>query len=128
MSSSLTRQIPLNIATNLAVFIVGVCISIYMTPFYIKHFGVEGLGVIRLAFLLPMYTGLVSLVITGAVGRFLTIDLQKNAYREANQTFNTAFFSISALLVILIPLILMRSSPVHIVVLCKLIRNGLLDN
>lgn len=109
MTNISKKQISKNLITNILVFTTGIIFSIFMTPFYIKHIGTDALGIIRLAFIIPMYTGLLTIVISGAVGRFLTIDIQKKAYISANQTFNTAFFSFTALLLLMIPIILFIS-------------------
>ncbi len=111
---SFSKQLPLNLISNVGVFLVGIIINLFLTPFYIKHIGLEGLGLIRLAMILPVYTGLITLVISKSVGRFLTIDLQREDIVEANQTLNTAFFSISAILLFLIPIIFMLSFNIQV--------------
>lgn len=112
---SFSKQLPINLISNVGVFLVGIVINLFLTPFYIKYIGIDGLGLVRLAVILPVYTGLVSLIISKSVGRFLTIDLQKNEISEANQTLNTAFFSISALLLFLIPVIFFISMNLEII-------------
>lgn len=109
-NKSFSKQLPINLISNVGLFLVGIMINLFLTPFYIKHIGIEGLGLIRLALILPMYTGLVSLIISKSVGRFLTIDLQNKNIIDANQTLNTAFFSISIILLFLIPIIFFISS------------------
>jgi membrane protein EpsK len=113
-NKSFSKQLPINLISNVGVFLVGIVINLFLTPFYIKHIGLEGLGLIRLALILPVYTGLVSLVISKSVGRFLTIDLQNDAVAEANQTLNTAFFSITAILLFLIPIIFILSFNIQV--------------
>ncbi|HFU75184.1 MAG TPA: hypothetical protein ENK66_02960 [Arcobacter sp.] len=115
INKSFSKQLPINLVSNIGLFLVGVMMNFYLTPFYIKHIGMEGLGMVRLALILPMYTALVSLIITKSVGRFLTIDLQNNNAHEANQTFNTAFFSIFAILLFLLPVIFFMSTHLNII-------------
>lgn len=103
--SSLSKQVPMNLLTNMGVFMLNIVINLFMTPFYIKYLGVDGLGVLRLALLLPVYVNLATLIISGAVSRFLTIDLQKKHYENANITFNTSFFGISTILIFAVPLV-----------------------
>ncbi len=112
---SFSKQLPINLISNIGLFLIGIIINLYLTPFYIKHVGIEALGLIRLALILPMYTGLVSLIISKSVGRFLTIDLQNDNMHEANQTLNTAFFSISTILLFLVPFIFFISSHLGLV-------------
>ncbi len=105
MTNSLSKQVPINLLTNMGVFVLTIIINLFMTPFYIKYLGVDGLGVIRLALLLPVYIGLATLIISAAVSRFLTIDLHKKNHEDANETFNTSFFGLSTILVFAVPLV-----------------------
>ncbi len=104
MTKPFSKTVPMNLVTNMGVFALNIIINIFMTPFYIKYVGIDGLGVVRLALLLPVYINLATLVISGAVSRFLTIDLQEKNYDNANITFNTSFFSISTILIVAVPL------------------------
>ena len=114
INKSFSKQLPINLISNVGVFLVGIVINLFLTPFYIKHIGLEGLGLIRLALIIPVYTGLVTLVSGNKVESFLTIDLQKDAMLNANQTLNTAFFSISAILLFLIPIIFVLSFNIQV--------------
>ncbi len=106
MTNSLSKQVPMNLLTNMGVFVFNIIINLFMTPFYIKYVGIDGLGVVRLALLLPVYINLATLVISGAVSRFLTISLHEKNHDNANITFNTSFFSISTILIIAVPLVI----------------------
>ncbi len=106
MSNTISKQIPLNLMTNIGVFVLNIIINLSMTPFYIKYLGIDGFGVLRLALLLPVYINLATLIISGAVSRFLTIDLQEKNYNAANLTFNTSFFGISLILILVGPLMI----------------------
>jgi membrane protein EpsK len=49
---------------------------------------------------------LITMALNGAVGRYLTIDLQKNSIDSANKTFNTALFGILIISLISIPFLI----------------------
>lgn len=103
MVNTSSKQVSMNLLTNMGVFILNIIINLFMTPFYIKYLGVDGLGIVRLALLLPVYINLATLIISGTVSRFLTIDLQEKNHYNSNVTFNTSFFSMSAILIISVP-------------------------
>jgi len=105
----MSKHVPLNFVTNLLVFIITILVNLFMTPFYIKTIGIDGLGVLRLALMLPVYINLIMLIISGTVSRFLTIDIQRKEFKNAIITFNTSFFSISSLLLITLPIIIYLS-------------------
>jgi len=106
---SFSKQLPINLLTNILVFVISTLIGLFITPFFIKYIGLDGLGMIKLASTIPVYIGLLTVVISGAVSRFLSIDLNQNNILEANKTFNTAFFSLSSLLLVLVPFIFIFS-------------------
>lgn len=106
---SFSKQLPINLISNVGVFALSTFIGVFMTPFLIKYIGIDGLGVIKLASTIPVYIGLLTLVISGAVSRYLSIDLNQNDIPGANRTFNTAFFSMTILLFLLLPFIFLFS-------------------
>lgn len=107
------NQVIINLATNMFVFVLNIIINLFMTPFYIKYVGIEGLGIIRITLLLPIYISLITLIISGTVSRFLTIDLQRENKNNANKTFNSSFFGIIFILCIILPIILLFSFNVN---------------
>jgi len=104
MSKSVLKHVPMNFLTNMIVFGLNIIINLYMTPFYITHLGIDGLGVVRMALLLPIYIGLATIIISGAVGRFLTLSLHEKNVNAANEFFNTSLFGISAIMLATVPL------------------------
>lgn len=108
-NKSFSKQLPINLISNIAAFLLATFIGLFMTPFLIKYLGIDGLGMIKLASTIPVYIGLLTLIISGAVSRYLLVDLNQNDILSANKTFNTAFFSITTLLFFLIPFIFIFS-------------------
>jgi membrane protein EpsK len=95
-NSLLARQFPINLISNVINFTVKVGIGIFLAPFLIAHLGIEGYGLIPLITSLTNYWALITLPITSAVARYLTIDLQRNDLVSANISFNSALFVVSA--------------------------------
>lgn len=82
-----------NILANITGFSLSVLVGIFFTPYLVRHLGVAGYGVIPLATTLSSYLTVVTLVVNGAVGRYITYSLQQNDVSTANRYFNTALFS-----------------------------------
>ncbi|PKL70599.1 MAG: polysaccharide biosynthesis protein [Methanomicrobiales archaeon HGW-Methanomicrobiales-1] len=103
------EQLPRNLAGNIVYFFVNFIIGLLLVPYFISTLGVAAYGIIPLATSLSGYVGILTDSLNSAVSRFLTVDLQKEDYTKANKTFNTAFFTISGLILIMVPLVLTLS-------------------
>ncbi|HMK47350.1 MAG TPA: MATE family efflux transporter [Methanocella sp.] len=77
-----------------------------LVPYFITTLGRDAYSIIGLAVSITAYVTLIVLSLNTAVSRFLTVDLQKNDYKSANKTFNTAIIGLSALVILMIPLII----------------------
>jgi len=99
-------QLPANLISNIALFLVHVGVGILLVPFFISTLGVAAYGLIPLTSAITGYIALVVQSLNTTVSRFLTIDLQKNDFSAANKTFNTAFFGLAGIIALLIPVVL----------------------
>lgn len=110
--SSLRTQFAVNAGFNLAHFGLNVIIGIWLTPYLVRHLGATAFGLIPLAMTISEYIALITNAINGAVARYLTMAIQQARWQDANRVLGTAFFTLTGLILILIPVLLMTS--VHI--------------
>jgi O-antigen/teichoic acid export membrane protein len=96
------KQLPLNLAGNIAYFLVNLIIGLLLVPYFISTLGVAAYGIIPLATSLNSYIGLLTSSVNTAVSRPLTIELKKGNIDSASKTYNTAFFGFSTILVLLV--------------------------
>ncbi|MCM2465815.1 oligosaccharide flippase family protein [Methanoculleus oceani] len=99
-------QFPRNLAANIAYFLVNIVIGVLLVPYFIDTLGVAAYGLIPLATSITGYVAIVVQSLNTAVTRFLTVDLQREDYTAANRTFNTALFGLSAVLLLMVPVVL----------------------
>lgn len=98
------KRIAINSATNVASHFLRLFIGIFMTPFLLHRLGTEVYGIIPLVNSCVAYLILVSGGIQGSVGRYVTLNLAKRQYDEANRYINTALALLSGLVALsLIP-------------------------
>lgn len=102
---SFSKQFPKNLIANIANFILNIAIGLYLIPFFIKTLGVVSYGIIPLATSMTSYVNLITQSLNTSVSRYLTIDLQKQDYKNANITFNTSLFVTLGISLLTIPLI-----------------------
>lgn len=98
------KRLIVNLAANTLDFLLTVLVGIWLTPYLIRHVGVAAYGLIPLTKNVMPYLALFTLVVSAALGRFLTSALDRKDYDEANRIFNTSFWgSVAVLLVLLGP-------------------------
>ncbi|KLK87178.1 polysaccharide biosynthesis protein [Methanoculleus sediminis] len=102
----LAAQLPRNLAGNVAYFLANVVIGVLLVPYFIETLGVAAYGLIPLATSITGYVAIVVQSLNAAVSRFLTVDLQREDYAAANKTFNTAFFGLTAVILLMVPIAL----------------------
>lgn len=100
------RRFSINVMSNVSVYMVNLVIGLWFTPYLIRNLGVAAYGLIPLATSITSYLTLITLSINGAVGRFLTIEIQNHNFREANKIFNTAFAGLSTIAVVSLPILI----------------------
>ena len=98
------QQLPRNMFLQVLSFITHIAVGIVLTPYLVRHLGRAAYGLIPIAGVMTQYVSIVTQTVSSAVGRFLTIALQRNDEQDANRILNTAFFSYLALALIQIPI------------------------
>jgi O-antigen/teichoic acid export membrane protein len=102
-------QLPGNLISNIAYFLVHVALGILLVPYFISTLGIAAYGLIPLTGAVMGYVSLVVQSLNTTVSRFLTIDIQKADYTAANRTFNTAFFGLSLIIALMLPIVIIVS-------------------
>jgi len=105
-SDNTPKQFRSNLISNILFFGVNIAIGIALVPYFKDTLGIAAYGLIPLATSVTSYVMLMINSLNSSVARYLTIDLQRKEYDKANITFNTAFFGISRIIIILIPVAL----------------------
>ena len=115
MNRRFATQLPGNIMGNISFFLVSILISILLVPYYINTLGVAAYGLIPLAGSVIGYVAIVVQSLNMTVTRYLTVDLQRNDFATANRTFNTAFFGLSIIVALMMPIVIIVSYYVPVI-------------
>lgn len=105
-SMNFADQLPKNLLANIVYFLFSVVIGILLVPYLVSNLGIAAYGLIPLATSITGYVAIVVQSLNTVVSRFLTVDLQRKDYASANRTFNTAFFGLTAIILLTIPALL----------------------
>jgi membrane protein EpsK len=101
--TSARKHFIVNILSNAAYIGTQAVFTFWMTPYLIGFMGMAAYGMVPFTQNIVSYTAVLTTALNNAVTRFLTIQLEKGQYEEANKTFNTALFSVLALFILLTP-------------------------
>jgi len=106
MSRNFADQLSKNLISNIIFFLANIVIGIFLVPYFVSHLGVAAYGLIPLASSITGYAAIVIQSLNSSVSRFLTVNLQREDYAAANRTFNTAFFGLTAVILLMVPIVL----------------------
>jgi O-antigen/teichoic acid export membrane protein len=106
---SFSKQLPKNLIFNFGYFILNIIIGLLLVPYFIDTLGVAGYALIPLATSMTSYVNLVIQSLNSSVSRYMTIDIQKEDYQQANITFNTALFGTLGLIFVMLPIVFIIS-------------------
>lgn len=104
-----SKQIPKNLLANILYFVLNVLIGLFLVPFFIDSLGVASYALVPLATSITSYVNLVVQSLNTSVSRYLTIDLQKQEFKKANITFNTALFGTLGIILLMLPCVILIS-------------------
>ena len=86
------KQIFLNIFANALAMLVSTGINFFLTPYITRTVGVEAYGFVPMASYFVSYVTIVTTAFNSMGSRFITVSLQKNDQKQANEYFSTIFF------------------------------------
>lgn len=102
------KQLAINLIAQITTFLITFGIGFFLSPFIVKHIGVEANGFVSLGNNFVAYAGILSTALNSMASRFITIHYVKKDYKTSNEYFSSVFFANLILsLVFLIPSIVL---------------------
>jgi len=90
--------------------IVAVCISLLLTPYLIRHLGVEAYGIVGVINTMICYVAIITTSLTATVGRNLTFAIEREAFLVANKEISTAVFGLIRVFLFVLPPLFLLSA------------------
>ncbi len=97
------QKITLNIVANLISFAITIIISLFITPIIVNNLGGEAYGFVGLAGNFVNYAALVTVALNSMASRFVSIEIYKGDFKEANKYFSSVFFANLAIALVMLP-------------------------
>lgn len=92
----------INLASNVGQLGLTMIMGAWYVPFLVRQLGPAAYGLIPLASSITSYMALITLGLNSAVGRYLTIALERGDHERGNLIFNTSFWGSLALTAVLL--------------------------
>lgn len=92
-----------NVVSNVLYYAFSIVVNIFFTPYLIQHLGVSSFGIIPLATTVVTYLSVLTLVLNAGIGRYITLNLEKNNVEEAQKFFNTSLVSSAIFVIVVTP-------------------------
>ena len=86
------RKTIINLICSISVLITNVIISFFLSPYIVKHIGVEANGFVTLANNFVTYANLIVTALNSMAARFITVEYVKKNYKKANLYYNSVFW------------------------------------
>lgn len=75
---------------NLASFLSSIIVSLFLTPYLVKHIGVAAYGLVPISMFLTVYIGVITQSLTSSINRYLTEAIQHKNKAEMSEIFSTS--------------------------------------
>lgn len=87
------RQLIINMIARVVSFAVSLGISFFLTPFIVENIGVEANGFVGLANNFTGYASIITTALTSMAGRFITISIHQEDYKNASKYMSSVFMA-----------------------------------
>lgn len=92
MNQSKNQQLSLNLMSSLGVYILGLAVTFFLTPYIVEKLGADTYGFVGLSGTIIGYTGLITMAVGSMAGRFITIKVHEGDFESANKYLSSLFF------------------------------------
>lgn len=97
------QKITLNIVANLVTFAITIVISLFITPVIVETLGSEAYGFVGLAQNFVSYAALITVALNSMSSRFVSVEIYRGDYKEANKYFTSVFYANLLLALVMLP-------------------------
>lgn len=99
---SSNRRLALNLTANFVSYFITFGISFFLSPYIVRHVGVDAYGFVGLANNFVSYAALSTVALNALAGRFITVKIYENDRDGANRYFTSVFAANAAIAAVLL--------------------------
>ncbi|MBN2530545.1 MAG: oligosaccharide flippase family protein [Deltaproteobacteria bacterium] len=97
------KQVAKNLLVNIASFLTRMLIGLWLAPYLVTHVGVAAYGFVAVASIITEYLSIITGSVHGAMSRFMSVNIQRGEFDQANKILNTSLIGFLLLIVAHIP-------------------------
>ncbi len=98
------KKITLSLFASVGNFIITIFIGLVITPYIVNELGSEAYGFVGLANNFVSYASLITIALNSMASRFVSIEIYKKNYSEANKYFSSVFFANIIIAILILPI------------------------
>lgn len=87
------KRLMTNLIANLLAFAIQMAISFILSPYLVNRLGNEAYGFIGLANNFVSYVTILTVALNSMAGRFISLEINKENYKKANEYYASTFFA-----------------------------------
>jgi membrane protein EpsK len=106
IQEEVSKRFAPNLIMNTLVMVLNLLVGLLLVPYFIDSLGVAAYGIVPLATSITGYVTLVSDSLSGAISRYLTMEMRVGS-PHASKTYNTSVFGIGGVVLALLPAVLL---------------------
>ncbi|MBE5962337.1 MAG: hypothetical protein E7256_13320 [Lachnospiraceae bacterium] len=87
------KRFTINLFANIVTFVINLAINFALSPFIVKHLGVEANGFVTLSNTVVSYANVFTVALNAMFGRYISIEIHRGNKEKAKKYFSTVFFA-----------------------------------
>lgn len=101
------KQLSINLITQIATFVLNLCISFFLTPYIVEHVGKDVYGFVSLSSNFISYVTVFTIALNGMLNRYIAVEYNRKDYISTGKYLSSAIMANIVIMVALVPVIIL---------------------
>lgn len=100
------KQLSINLVTQIATFVLNLCISFFLTPYIVEHVGKDVYGFVSLSSNFVSYVTVFTIALNGMLNRYIAVEYNRKDYISTGKYLSSAIVANMVIMLVLLPVII----------------------
>lgn len=101
------KQLSINLISQIATFVLNLCISFFLTPYIVEHIGKDVYGFVSLSNNFVNYVTVFTIALNGMLNRYIAVEYNREDYTSTGKYLSSAIIANMAIMLVLLPVIVL---------------------